>query len=628
MGVTAFALLGCGGGGGGGGSSAVGLSAGVSSDVQATAVAPIAGDVVDSSGNITSAEYKKIAAQMGKPEGVDYRYGPASSVGDEGMPRYHQPSSKPLGSIPQNPTGFGTWQIGGPYSTVGGPYYSNMANTAFVADNPAQHLGVSVFQAVAAGNNVFMQRPQISWIYQDGMNDPNVAGYKRAGLDVGNPVALGRCAGRPGWCVESIVAFQNGLIGTARGSNTALNASTAQLESGLVPTAVAVTNSGEFALVTVWDPANLRARVAVVALASLCNYCTPAEPAKEPFWGDWRAAYPGLPNLGNYAFMKVIGYVDLPDMKAPTEISVTTGWNPWTNRTSPDPADLTLGDESKRQTFITGVNRGKTAQAGVAVVISKSEKKATFIDLKPLFAYYNRMYFGDRADFDKTASVGSGANQWPFPFSAAPEQAPTVIKTVSFAARPTAVKTSLWNSNRAWIATQDGQLHIFTLGNYLSGGTASPDGIAETGSVEVGKNPTGLAYSRQTVHDSGNNAINTKLIVVSRAERKVQWVDFSADLNGGTIVRTLQDANLRDPISADDNEANGSAAPVLTLSDYNGRAISNYRYGPLVLNPGFAACQGSSCPTVNESGGAAPFEYGGSLQLPGRPFAVTGANVP
>ncbi|MEJ7687550.1 MAG: hypothetical protein WKG52_11435 [Variovorax sp.] len=595
------------------------------SDVQAPSGPPVAGDVSDSS-SITPADYKKIAAAMGKPEGIDFRYGPASTIGDEGLSKYHQPSSKPLGSIPQNPTGFGSWQVGGPYSSNGGPYYSNMANTAFVADNPAQHLGVSVFQAVAAGNNIFMQRPQISWIYQDGINDPNVSGYKQAGLDVGNPVALGRCAGRPGWCVESIVAFQNGLIGTARGSNTALNASTAQLESGLVPTAVALTNSGEFALVTVWDPANLRARVAVIALASLCNNCTPAEPAKEPFWGDWRAAYPGLPNLGNYAFMKVIGYVDLPDMKAPTEISVTTGWNPWTNRTSPDPVDLTLSDEGKRQTFITGVNKDKMPKAGVAVVISKSEKKATFIDLKPLFAYYNRMYFGNRADFDKTAAVGLAANQWPFPFSAAPEQMPTVIKTVGFNARPTAVKTSR-GTPTAPDRHAGRPAHIYALGNYLSGGAASPDGIVETG-VAVGKNPTGLAYSRQTVHDSGNNDINTKLIVVSRAERKVQWVDFSADLNSGTIVRTLQDANLRDPIAADDNEANGSSAPVLTLSDYNGRAISNYRYGPLVLNPGFAACQGTSCPTVNESGGPAPFEHGGSLQLPGKPFAVTGANVP
>ena len=39
--------------------------------------------------------------------------------------------------------------------------------------------------------------------------------------------------------------------------------------------------------------------------------------------------HPGFFNQGNYIFMKVLGYVDLPaNMKAPTSIKVTTGMHP------------------------------------------------------------------------------------------------------------------------------------------------------------------------------------------------------------------------------------------------------------------------------------------------------------
>ena len=43
------------------------------------------------------------------------------------------------------------------------------------------------------------------------------------------------------------------------------------------------------------------------------------------YWKEWMAAYPGLPNIGNIAFMKILGYVDLPGVTAPTEIAATSG---------------------------------------------------------------------------------------------------------------------------------------------------------------------------------------------------------------------------------------------------------------------------------------------------------------
>ena len=600
----------------------------------APAATPAAGadPIVDASGTVVPAAYKAMGARLGTAEGIEYRFGPASTIPDSAIPNsYYQPPSSGNAKSPCcNPNGFGSWQVGGPVSVDPGPYFSNMATAMFVTEDPAKSPGVSVLQTTAAGHNTFAQKPQWSWIYMDGVFDPSIQEYKSQGKDVSHPTALGRCAGRPGWCVVGIAGFQNGLIGTTRGSNTAHSRSTAQLAPGLVPTAIDVTNGSEFALVTVWDTANVRGRVAVVALTGLCNGCNLSNYVNEPeqYWGEWKMPYPGLTNLGNIGFMKLLGYVDLPDMKAPTGISVTTGWNPWTSQVRPSERDLSpLSNESNRQTFISGANKDKFAKTGIAVVISKSEQKATFIDLKPLFAYYRKMYFGARRDFDRTAGVGPAPAQWPFLFGDAPEQVPTVIKTVNLGARPTAVKAALWNANRAWIATQEGRLRIFDLGGYTTIGNASPKQIVERGSVAVGKNPTGLAYFRAEVN-STNNAINSKLIVVSRGDRKVQWIDFDADNNGGKVVRELQDKNLKDPITADDQESNGSYAAVVMVADYNGRGISGYRYDTLKLHDGFAACQPDGCPTRDAQGRPAAFEWGGKLDLPGKPFGIRGGNAP
>ncbi|MDO9441577.1 MAG: hypothetical protein Q7T73_11870, partial [Beijerinckiaceae bacterium] len=354
------------------------------------------------------------------------------------------------------------WQVGGPPTDDAAWYFSNMANAAFVADDPGKSSGVSVYQQVAAGNNTYSQLPEISWIYPDGINDLNATDFRARGLAAYKPVAIARALGRPGWNVQSIVAYQSGLIANARGSNNALNEATTQLDPGMVPTGIVVTNSGEFALVTVWDTVAIRGRVAVIALAGLCNSCTPEQPRKDTYWGEWDAPYPGLPNLSNFAFMKLLGYVELPDMKAPTEIFATTGVNPWTGygQTTRDRYFLNLRNEANRQTFINGANANAYARSGIAVVLSKSERKASFIDLRPLFAYYRKMYFGARSDFEKTADLGPTATQWPFTFQAAAEQRPTIVKTIDLENPPTAVRMTLWTPwnerRRAWIATEEG----------------------------------------------------------------------------------------------------------------------------------------------------------------------------
>ncbi|MBC7939988.1 MAG: hypothetical protein H7Z19_09545, partial [Chitinophagaceae bacterium] len=594
---------------------------------------PQADDIIDASGNIKAAAYKALGAKYGSPEAMAYRYGSASGIPDSAVANnfYEPPSFKNWASACCNPNSNGSWSVGGPIEANPGPYFSNMANGLFVTEDLAKSPGVSTFQTTAAGHNTFAQKPQWSWIYMDGVFDESIRAYKNMGKDVSQPTALGRCSGRPGWCVVGIAGFQNGLLGATRTANTAIAKGNAQLPPGNVPTAISVTNGSEFALVSVWDTVNVRGRIAVVALTGMCNDCTlnsyTSGGSIEEFWGEWTKPYPGLTNLGNIGFMKVLGFVELPEMKAPTGISVTTGWNPWVNQVTPAERDLTpLSNESNRQTFVSGVNKDKFAKHGIATVISKSEQKVAFVDLKPLFAYYRKMYFGARGDFDKTTNIGSADSQWPFPFSAAPEQTPTVIKTMAMGARPTAVKSALWNANRSWIATEDGKLHIYDLGGYTAGGGNAGE-LVERGTVNVGKNPTGLAYYRTTVNSTGND-INAKLVVVSRGERKVQWVDFSGDNNSGSVVRELQDKNLKDPIAIEDNETNGSFVGVLTIASHDDKGIHQYRYTDLQLHSGYSACKPNGCPTKDAQGNRAPFEYGGKLSLPGKPFAVAGGNVP
>jgi hypothetical protein len=598
------------------------------------------------SGGDDAASYRAMAANIGKAAGIEYRYGPGpaayGTTGNGGLPTWSKRADHAFVSDRQggkrgcDPAFCGTWQVGA-WSDEVGDFASNVGHVAYIPESPSQRVGMAGLGISSSSNEVFSQRPELMWVYYGaGVDEVSALAYRRAGAALGNPVAVARCEGRPGWCMNSLMVFDNGFIGFAQ-SNTSTNKASARLAPGKVPTAAAVTNSNEFALITVWDTVNLRGEVAVVALAGLCEGCTPAKPASPTsWWGEWQGLYPGLPNLGNTAYMKVLGYVPLPaDMKAPTGISVTTG----VKRTAYLPAgvpgrestfDLPLNKAGNRATFRSGGRNFDTyAKGGIAVVSSKSEQKVAFLDLRPLFAYYQSMYFGSDADYSVTTSVGPADSQWPRTFAGAPAQTPTVIKTVSMANRPTAVKTYAWGSNRrAWVATQDGQLHIFNLGDYPTAGNGSAASIVEVGAVAVGRNPTGIALVKEKAGNAVYPDITREVIVTSRGDRQLQWVRFAGDGNSGSVVRTLKDTRLVDPIAAEDTDNHGTESYVVSVADYGGRALRNYRYGPVIMhNYGGSACGGSNGCGMGSNGGD-PFEYGGEFGLPGGPFQITSANIP
>ncbi|WP_218509529.1 hypothetical protein [Variovorax sp. dw_308] len=611
----------------------------------------LVGDVVDASGKIVDAAYSAMAALLSKPEGMTYRYGPnAASYGAGGGAQLFgpRPNNNFLGYQYMSPDAPYLWQVGA-RSASPGLYSSNKANVSFVADSNAAHVGIADFQTTTHMFSTFAQLPQLSWtLYGAGLNSINVADYRAKGIVGGDPVAVTRCGGRPGFCNQGLAAFQNGVIGTV-GTNTATNRSTVKLPPNKVPTGIAMTNNSEFALVTVWDTTAMKGQVAVVALAGLCDNCNPFNSqangdysAWYNWWNEWMGVYPGLPNIGNIAFMKILGYIDLvgPDgsvMKAPTEIAVTTGVDPFDTMLPGGifvGTPLPLTNQANRQAFLNGENAWKYAKGGMAVVISKSEKKAAFIDLKPLFAFVNSIYFGgDLGTFNaRMASLGQADSQWPYTFANQPQQAPTVVKMISLPEKPTAVKTTVWGPNqRAWIATQEGVLRVYSLGNYAPGRTATAttaSSIAELPqfAANVGRNPTSLSWSKGEPDIPTEYADpNMQVIVTSRGDRKISWVRFGA--NSSSIVRTLQDPRMQDPIAVEDADNFANWGYVVTVADHEGRAVHNFRYGPVSFIDGGACPKATGgCPVIATNG--VKIEYGGKMDLPGKPFQVSGANVP
>jgi hypothetical protein len=206
---------------------------------------------------------------------------------------------------------------------------------------------------------------------------------------------------------------------------------------------------------------------------------------------------------------------------------------------------------------------------------------------------------------------------------------PQVVKTVSLTARPTAVKAGIYGPSRAWIATQDGTLHVYSLDGYAPGGsvgTPSASALAEVGTITgVGRNPTSIATSKGEPSSNIDSA-SSQILVNSRGDRKVSWVRFSADGNGGSIVRTLQDTRIADPIAVEDGNNFATANNLLSVADYTSKAVRNYRYGPVIFADGKACPSPTGCPVTPT--GSIAIEYGGAMNVLGKPYQITTSNVP
>ncbi len=632
-------------------------------------VPAVAGEIVDPSGKVIPSAYRDLAYKFGQDAGVAYRFGPPASKA--GVPTL--PLREDIGAISHCGEGPGCktyYQLGKESSTRDNAYVSTHGVAIGTPDTPNAVAGsVAWFQAQATDRETWMQRPQLLW--QDRtLSPPALRDYfSRGALSpnsaAGLPIAETRGEGGPDGPSTrmSLVATQGSPTEGATiytvGTHTAQQRAFVRLPAGKVPTALAVTPMSEFALATIWDTVALKGQIAVIALGGVpMNRTWEKKDDWYDWWHDWMdGAKPGFPNQGGIGFMKIVGYVDLPaNVTAPTAIKATTGIDPVAMTVHPVGKEISsigaLGSPlvRNREKFLPGGEfYERYAKGGVAVVTSQSEKTAAFVDLGPLFRYFNSMYLDAAEKHAQTQKLGMGAGQWPYPL--APGSMPVVAKVVTVPGTPVAVETTAtlgyWSkddrervpgtpywritprSARAWIATRGGELHIYSLGRYAAGPkptTPKPADIAPVGKVTgLGSNITYLAKSKG--FPGRRDTANDSVLFTARGDRAWGWVGFSDDQNSGSVIRRMADSRV-DPIMVTEADQYSTAGGVVTVADYTGKAIKNYRFSSVVYprdssQTSFCPRDKGGCPTLTPEG-----EYAGSLDLPFRPFSVHSSNAP
>jgi hypothetical protein len=585
---------------------------------------------------VDGARYRALAGAFATQQAVGFRFGASASAyhsPPESFPTIFSPDDHPFDHGENQPKT--TWQIGGPWQSDPGNYNSSAGQLLYVPDDPAAP-GVDAVDFLEVGNSVVMEKPQLAW-QSYGEGAPDQVTQDKGMLDAhGGPfraaVAMARAATTDEWTQDAVIAFQDGtLVTTGTHASGGSSYTMTKLPAGLVPTAVALTTNNELALVTVWDPNAVRGGLAVVALGG---------PSTPGFWGDWQHVYPGFHNQGLFSFMKVLGVVWLDGMVAPTAVAAAADIR-WPMVGAPSAADLDLSDEATRQRFATGGDlQVRKAKAGFALVMSRAEKKVAFVDLQPLFAFIDGMYFGARESFEKTQDVGQGPAQWPPTFDVAPESAPSVVRVVGFDGCPSSIATTInlfspvnfvdRDDDRharppqsfdahALIGTEDGVLHVYDVGGLHDDGAAEASAIHEVGHLSVGRNPTSIVPLGRGAFEFGNPV---DYVVVSRGDRRVDFIHGDPSSPTLTIWKTLRDARLVDPISVEDVGSYGNHVPLVEVADFGGKQLVAYRYDKAELTFYNDAVIPLGGP------GTDGFECGGVYQAKGGPLFASSTNVP
>ncbi len=520
------------------------------------------------------------------PAGMSKRFGPeASGPSKEKPPLIWQPPSRPC--PPARNNGGMTYEVGGPPKNEAGDFSSTQAQVLYAGDGGP---GVDRVLLFEMQNNCLSERPEAPW-WGGSRPEPAVFEWRKKGATPAAPLAIAR--GLAAWSNHAVIVYGNGWVTTAGTATSQGSHPVLKLPNGKLPTALAVTPRNELALITVIDTKERKAQLAVVALEA----CAPG------FAHDWQQRYPMFPNQGSYSDLKLLGFVDLP-LQAPSGISASSNQAPG-RLSGPDgnvamPSQINLDDPGRRAGL-----RGYVSSSGYAVVISREEDKAVFVDLQPLLGGVHAAYFAD--GFSKPES-------WPPTFEKQPAWAPVVVAELSVP-RPSCVMARAAGGahNRAFIGLEEGVIRSFSVGGLGTSAAAKAEEVKPAGALEVGKNPVCLAWK------GAAGGPECGFIVVSRGERMLQWVSFGPQ--EGKVTRELRDRRLIDPVSCEIADTHGIEMQLVTVADFRGRKIVNYRCSPVVF-----ATQGGARYGCGPKG-ADEFECGGLLPIPGFPFAVCGTNV-
>jgi hypothetical protein len=582
--------------------------------------------IFDGKGNFDANAYVAAAKAYGTATMIPERFGHPSTA-------YQQQISAPIWSQassikyvkPSNPGESFYYSRGVPCTTPD-EYSSNYAQVAYVTDASvaASQPGVDGIQMLNKDHCIWAGQPQPSWTMGIGRPTatltPALVSQKSAYDMPKQPVEITRAYGASEAAGCSYMVFQSGEVVCGEGGNTAVDFYYFKpFPLDFVPTAASVTNSGEFLLVTGWNTDSHRGQLAVVAIGS-------SKPAAA-FWAyEWTETYPGFRNYSLPVFTKLLGIVDLPEMAAPTAVEAVSNWvyHPGTMLPgSRNPGDFPLSNEANWQCFANGPCAGQYATRGLALVASRYEHKVLLIDLTPLFATISQGMFGSWTQFrENVATTGTGVGQWPPTFAERPSETPTIVKTMTFVGEVTAISASLYADNLAFIATEEGTLHIWETDGIQSGAGTGVN-AKEIHSLNVGRNVTRIAHMKHWLHnDYVDGMVRYQYIVLSRGDKTVTWVDLSGGVP--TIKRKLADSRLVDPISVEDNNNHLTQSDLIDVADYGDKNVKAYRYGPVIF-------YGASDPPPifgMGPGGADPFEYEGAYATPTGPFAISIENTP
>lgn len=641
--------------------------------VNTAAGSVIPGDIVDTNGVVDQTAYNTRAYSYADDSGITYRFGPPASV--TGIAA--RPERADVGEINYGGSRI-KYQFGAEDTNAFNDFVTSNGAAVWV---PSAGSGVASavgrYVAYQIDRRTITQRPQLMW-QSPQLLPPQVQDYLAA-----NKLINGTPADLPIWEYRRVGAPDSGgtrmsLIGTqgspTRGSvmftvgtETAQNRATVQFPVGLVPTCCSVTPGGEFALLGMWDTINFKARMGVVALGGTPAGVDWTNPAGfYDWWHDWLdMVHPGFKNQGCWTFMKYLGSIELPDMKAPTCIDAVTGQNPTEAIYEPDPnipgqqrisglGKVASPMADNRARLSAGGDLNKWFSKGGAVAIgSKSEKKIAIVDIGPLFRYFNSMYLDSAASNLETQNVGLEANKWPYLMADRPQMTPTIVKTITMPGPVAGItSTCSWNywskDNQRrnpgtpyfmadpryfrWrFYTTNGTCLIYSAGRYVPGPfpadqTPVPSEVAQVGSISgLGSQIVHVAPCKSykvphtTVYDPNDappGALEEMDRIVVRNERATKWIRFTEITgDGGSVIKTLTDSSW-DPIGSDDVDGYYMSNYVITTADYSNGRIINHRHDNFVYN-------GTPSTLLDAAG-----ERGGTLAVAGKPFHVHTSNAP
>ena len=494
-----------------------------------------------------------------------------------------------------------SYQVGGEWKKDAGDYSSTQGQIVYFPDQGPGVDRVSIHQS---DHGYFCQKPEAPW--NSGFRpEPSVAQWQKSGgKALGVPLGMAR--GLSTWSNCGVIVFSSGFVGTAGTVTASGGHPSLTLPPEKLPVAITVTPRNEFALITVCDTKKMMAQIAVIALTG---------GGVKSFVHDWPDSHPCLANVGFLTGMKLLGFVDLPGIVAPTGIC-SVGNNIPGRLNGPDGnagmlRSFDLSRPGDRNSFYKSGNETYTNSAGFAIVTARYENKACFVDLQPLFQHVREMYFTSDENYKKTRDQGPAPEQWPVTFEKDPSWMPKLVTTIDVK-EPTAATATFTGGEkaRAFIASMDGTVGIYAVGGLATDAAALPNQIGKVGEFKLGKNPVCLTHQKGS-HDS--------FLAVSRGDREIEWFKLTGDT--ATVTRRLRDKRMIDPVDVEVADTHGIETNFITVADFKGKKIINYRCSPI----NFATQGGMKFPVGED--GKADFECGGTMDFPGYPFCVSATNV-